>query len=52
MAAETQAQPTSVEEAQNHVLGLFQSLCGAPDDEALADAADDALRELDELLGS
>jgi hypothetical protein len=40
----------SLEEAQNRVVELFIALCGAPDDESAAGAADEALHLLDALL--
>lgn len=42
-------QPTA--ELQNALVASLMAVIGAPDDEAVADAADATLRELDTALG-
>lgn len=39
-----------LEQVQDAIVTNFTQLCGAPDDAAIARAADEALRQLDELL--
>jgi hypothetical protein len=44
------AQDDRVEQACHHLLETFVAVCEAPDDTAVADAANTALRELETLL--
>jgi len=39
-----------LDKAGHHVLEMFAAVCAAPDDVAVADLANDALRELETLL--
>lgn len=41
---------TTLEETQQRLATLFVQLCGDPDDRAVAEGADEALRRLDALL--